>query len=260
MLLAVPDLFMNLSGRSVVSLSHSYRVPVSRIVVVYDDVSLPLGVVRIKDRGSSGGQKGVESILASMGGEAKCVGMVRIRIGIGTQGTAAPQPSEDALPRKKGKASAKTHLVAPSKTPAGTNLAQYVLQRFSAEEQAMLGGAQGIRRRVAQAILQIVTPVPSRRETRIEAAQRDRAASAAAAPAASALSTSSSSSLPPIDMSEPSAAAAPSIPSAPADDPPSCCCLHASDSSAALARRVQLTMTRFNGQRVAMHDEEDDDQ
>lgn len=81
LLLAKPMTFMNDSGRFVGALARFHKIPPSRILVCFDDVALPLGRLRLRSRGSSGGQKGMESIIASLGTEA----VPRLRIGIGPQ-------------------------------------------------------------------------------------------------------------------------------------------------------------------------------
>jgi PTH1 family peptidyl-tRNA hydrolase len=62
-LLAKPQTYMNLSGESVKGLVTKYDVPLDRMMVVYDDVALPVGRIRLRASGSSGGQKGVQSII-----------------------------------------------------------------------------------------------------------------------------------------------------------------------------------------------------
>lgn len=78
--LVKPMTFMNLSGQAVGDLARRYRVKHSDIIVICDDVNLPLGRIRIRPQGSSGGQKGLKSIIHSIGGED----FPRVRIGIGS--------------------------------------------------------------------------------------------------------------------------------------------------------------------------------
>ena len=77
--LAKPQTFMNLVGRSVSSLAHYYRIPPSNLIVIYDDLDLPLGTVRIRPEGGSGGHKGMASIIDAL----KSNRFPRLRIGIG---------------------------------------------------------------------------------------------------------------------------------------------------------------------------------
>jgi PTH1 family peptidyl-tRNA hydrolase len=77
--LAKPQTFMNLSGRAVGPLVQWLGVSLKDMLVIYDDLDLPLGRVRIRERGSSAGHKGVESIITSLGSDE----FPRIRVGIG---------------------------------------------------------------------------------------------------------------------------------------------------------------------------------
>jgi PTH1 family peptidyl-tRNA hydrolase len=78
-ILAKPLTYMNLSGDSVVPLAHFYKIPVENILVACDDMDIPLGTLRIRKSGSSGGQNGMKHILERFGTQA----INRIRIGIG---------------------------------------------------------------------------------------------------------------------------------------------------------------------------------
>jgi len=77
--LARPLTFMNLSGLAVRSLLHWYHLTLADLLVVYDDLDLPLGKLRLRSRGSSGGHKGLQSIIEAVGS----TNLARLRIGIG---------------------------------------------------------------------------------------------------------------------------------------------------------------------------------
>ena len=77
--LAKPMTYMNNSGVAVAALVNRFEVPLSQICVVYDDVNLDLGVLRIRQKGSDGGQKGMRSIIHYLGTNE----FPRLRIGIG---------------------------------------------------------------------------------------------------------------------------------------------------------------------------------
>ena len=78
-LLAKPETFMNLSGGSIVALLKELELPASELMVLYDELAIPLGQLRIRERGSAGGHNGIKSILSSVGTDE----FVRIRIGVG---------------------------------------------------------------------------------------------------------------------------------------------------------------------------------
>ena len=78
-ILAKPETFMNLSGLSVRELVAEYQADVkSDLIVIYDELDLPLGTIRIRQRGSSAGHNGMESILGALGTDE----FLRIRLGI----------------------------------------------------------------------------------------------------------------------------------------------------------------------------------
>jgi len=105
-LLVKPQTYMNLSGRSIQAILAYYKLPPSGIIVVYDDISLPVGDIRVRERGSAGGQKGMVDILGRLGTDE----FPRVRIGIG------------------GK-------------PENWDLADYVLSRFAkSEAEAVMQG------------------------------------------------------------------------------------------------------------------------
>jgi PTH1 family peptidyl-tRNA hydrolase len=77
--LAQPQTFMNDSGQAVAPLAQFYQVPPERLLIVYDDLDLPPGTLRMRPEGGSGGHKGVRSIIEQLGDES----FARLRIGIG---------------------------------------------------------------------------------------------------------------------------------------------------------------------------------
>jgi len=78
-ILAKPQTFMNLSGQSVQGLMHFYKLPLTQLLVIHDDLDLPLGAIRIRPDGGSAGQKGMASILERLGTDE----FPRLRLGIG---------------------------------------------------------------------------------------------------------------------------------------------------------------------------------
>jgi len=81
-LLVKPETFMNLSGRCVREVLNFYQVPVEDLLVVCDDINLPLGKLRVRARGSDGGQKGLRDIRNHLGTDE----YARLRVGIDAPG------------------------------------------------------------------------------------------------------------------------------------------------------------------------------
>lgn len=99
-----PQTFMNLSGRSVLQISAYFNIPPQRIIVLFDDISLEPGRLRIRSDGSAGGHNGIKSIIAELGSQD----FPRVKIGVGAK------PHKDA------------------------NLADWVLSGFTAQEEKAL--------------------------------------------------------------------------------------------------------------------------
>jgi len=101
--LAKPQTFMNLSGQAVGGLVRFYKIPLEQVLVIYDDLDLPFGTIRLRPGGGAGGQKGVASVIQHLGTQD----FARIRVGIG-------------------------------RPPGQRDASGYVLQDFSASEQKIL--------------------------------------------------------------------------------------------------------------------------
>ena len=104
LMLLKPLTYMNLSGRSVVQLSAYFNIPPQRIIVMFDDISLEPGRLRVRGDGSAGGHNGIKSIIQEIGSQD----FTRVKIGVG----AKPHPQFD--------------------------LADWVLSTFSAQEEKAL--------------------------------------------------------------------------------------------------------------------------
>ena len=104
LMLLKPMTYMNLSGRSVLQLSAYFSIPPQRIIVLFDDISLEPGRLRIRADGSAGGHNGIKSIIQELGSQT----FPRVKIGVG----AKPHPDYD--------------------------LADWVLSNFSAQEEKAL--------------------------------------------------------------------------------------------------------------------------
>ncbi len=79
LILAKPQTFMNLSGQSVQGLAHFYKVPLTNLMVLSDDLDIPFGTIRIRASGGAGGQRGMASTIERLGTRD----FPRLRIGIG---------------------------------------------------------------------------------------------------------------------------------------------------------------------------------
>lgn len=78
-LIVKPQTFMNLSGEAVAPIVNFYKIDVENLVVAHDDMDLPLGMIRLRPKGSGGGHHGIESIIQHIGTQ----NFPRIRIGVG---------------------------------------------------------------------------------------------------------------------------------------------------------------------------------
>lgn len=86
-LLMKPQTYMNLSGEAAAQAARYYKIPPERVLVVSDDVSLPVGKLRVRQKGSAGGHNGLKSLISCLGTDA----FPRIKIGVG----APPHPEYD---------------------------------------------------------------------------------------------------------------------------------------------------------------------
>lgn len=104
-MLAQPQTYMNLSGESVRALMDYYKIDIEDLLVIYDDISLDVGQIRMRGKGSAGGHNGIKSIIQHTGTQE----FARIKIGVGQK-------------------------------PEGGDLVKHVLGRFSREEDGMFRG------------------------------------------------------------------------------------------------------------------------
>ncbi len=85
-ILLKPQTYMNLSGKSVSDAAKFYKIPVENIIIIYDDVSLDVGKLRVRTKGSAGGHNGIKSIISHMGDV-----FPRLKVGVGQK----PHPDYD---------------------------------------------------------------------------------------------------------------------------------------------------------------------
>ena len=102
-LLVKPQTYMNLSGECVREIVNFYKIPQEQFVVIYDDTSLPVGQLRLREKGSHGGHNGIRNIIQQMGTDV----FNRIKVGIGQK-------------------------------PNGWDLADYVLAKFNEDDMALM--------------------------------------------------------------------------------------------------------------------------
>ncbi len=74
-----PQTYMNLSGESVVQFVNFFKIPKENIIIVYDETAVPVGQIKIKEKGSAGGHNGIKNIIKCLGTEE----FIRVRVGIG---------------------------------------------------------------------------------------------------------------------------------------------------------------------------------
>jgi peptidyl-tRNA hydrolase, PTH1 family len=126
-LLAKPATFMNLSGQSVAALLQELELGVEDLIVLYDELAIPLGTLRIRERGSAGGHNGVKSISGMLGTEE----WTRVRIGIGKP------PIESGRAVKSGGTS---YLLAPMRKQEMAELDEVLDQAVRAVEAVLAKG------------------------------------------------------------------------------------------------------------------------
>ena len=88
-MLVKPQTYMNLSGEAVGQAARFYKIPADHVLVVSDDITLPIGAMRIRTKGSAGGHNGLKNIISVLGTEE----FPRIRLGVGSP----PHPDYDTV-------------------------------------------------------------------------------------------------------------------------------------------------------------------
>ena len=81
-LLMKPQTFMNLSGEAVREAAQFYKIPPEKVLVIYDDISIPVGKIRVRPSGSAGGHNGIKNIIAHLGTDQ----FPRVKVGVGAPG------------------------------------------------------------------------------------------------------------------------------------------------------------------------------
>jgi peptidyl-tRNA hydrolase, PTH1 family len=127
-ILALPQTFMNLSGRAAQSLIHYFKIPLDRIIIVSDDLALPLGRLRLRGEGSAGGHNGLKSVIECLGTST----FARLRLGLGS----APPGRDTAEYVLAGFAPAERAAVADCTAQAAKVLAIWISEGLEAAMRA----------------------------------------------------------------------------------------------------------------------------
>ena len=125
-LVVKPQTYMNLSGEAVKLAGGFYKIPPERILVLYDDVSLPLGKLRIRASGSAGGHNGIKNIIAHLGTDA----FPRIKVGVG-----APQREDGLVDWVIGSFTASERKVVDAAIDKALDAAECVIEKGVSEAQ-----------------------------------------------------------------------------------------------------------------------------
>lgn len=123
-LLLKPQTFMNLSGEAIRDAAEFYKLPMTRVIVIYDDISLPVGKLRVRPKGSDGGHNGIKNIIYLTGTDV----FPRVKIGVGQK----PRPDYD--------------------------LVKWVLGRFSSDDRQLIDEAAADTQEAVEEIIRNGTP------------------------------------------------------------------------------------------------------
>ena len=131
-LLMKPQTYMNLSGEAAGEAARFYKVPPERVLVISDDVSLPLGKLRVRGGGSAGGHNGLKSIIAHLGTDQ----FPRVKVGVG----APPNPEYDMADGVTGGFSASERRVVDAALDRALDAAACVIEKGVTEAQNRFNG------------------------------------------------------------------------------------------------------------------------
>jgi PTH1 family peptidyl-tRNA hydrolase len=131
-LLMKPQTYMNLSGEAVGEAARFYKIPPERVLVISDDVSLPLGRLRVRASGSAGGHNGLKSIIAHLGSDA----FPRVKVGVG----APPNPEWDMADWVTGTFSASERKLVNDAVDRALQAAECVVSRGVPQAQNQFNG------------------------------------------------------------------------------------------------------------------------
>ena len=128
-ILLKPSTYMNLSGESVREASSFYKIPNENIIIIYDDISLDVGKLRVRSKGSAGGHNGIKSILANLTNDV----FPRIKIGVG-------QPEKALIPYVLGRFSIDDRVLVEKAFEASVKAVSVIIEEGCAEAMNQFNG------------------------------------------------------------------------------------------------------------------------
>lgn len=131
-LLMKPQTYMNLSGEAVGEAARFYKIPADHVVVISDDISLPLGKVRVRGSGSAGGHNGLKNIIAHLGTDA----FPRVKVGVG----APDNPEHDVIDWVIGNFSAQEKKIIDGALDRALAAAECIIEKNVTEAQNKYNG------------------------------------------------------------------------------------------------------------------------
>ena len=131
-LLMKPQTYMNLSGEAVGEAARFYKIPADHVVVISDDISLPLGKVRVRGSGSAGGHNGLKNIIAHLGTDA----FPRVKVGVG----APENPEYDVIDWVNGNFSAQEKKIIDDALDRALAAAECIIEKSVTEAQNKYNG------------------------------------------------------------------------------------------------------------------------
>ncbi|MDO4812517.1 MAG: aminoacyl-tRNA hydrolase [Eubacteriales bacterium] len=131
-LLMKPQTYMNLSGEAVGEAARFYKIPADHVVVISDDISLPLGKIRVRASGSAGGHNGLKNIIAHLGTDA----FPRVKVGVG----APENPEHDIIDWVVGNFSAQEKKIIEEALDKALAAAECIIEKNVTEAQNRYNG------------------------------------------------------------------------------------------------------------------------
>lgn len=128
-ILLKPSTYMNLSGESVREVTSFYKIPSENVIVIYDDISIDIGRLRVRNQGSAGGHNGIKNIISNLGTDV----FPRVKVGIG-------QPREQLVSHVLGKFSLEDREKVKEVFEASTEAVECIISKGIAEAMNKFNG------------------------------------------------------------------------------------------------------------------------